>query len=260
MLPNMDRESNPKDPSAVRFVILNAPRTGSNYLCTVLDGHPDILCHHEIFNPHVVGVARHSARQEFVLGTVEERNQEPLAFLERVWQTSLGRRCVGFKLCWRQDETVLDAVLADPGVRKIVLKRKNRVKSFVSLLLARQTTEWVLYNDAPPPTARPRIRVEAIELFEHIRYNHQYYQQIESSLQTSGQRSLELFYEDLFTGTGLSSTLSFLDLPPADASALTGQCWKLTPRMLAEVISNFDEVAGALRGTELEPELLSPDF
>ena len=256
----MNRQVDAKDTPAVRFVILNAPRTGSNYLCTVLDGHPDILCHHEIFNPHVVGLARHLAKQGFALGTVAERNPDPLAFLDRVWQTSLGRKRVGFKLCWRQDETALDAVLSDSGVRKIVLKRRNRVKSFVSLLLARQTAEWVLYHDDPPPAARPRIRLEAGELFEHIHYNRQYYEQIESRLQTSGQRSLELFYEDLLAGTGLRAALSFLDLPPEDALTLRGQCWKLTPQKLADVISNFDDVAGALRGTELEPELLSHDF
>ena len=36
---------------STRFVILAAPRSGSNLLCTLLDSHPEILCHHEVFNP-----------------------------------------------------------------------------------------------------------------------------------------------------------------------------------------------------------------
>lgn len=242
----------------VRFVILNAPRTGSNYLCTLLDDHPDILCHHEIFNPHVVGVARSLAKQGFALGTVAQRNQDPLRFLELVWQTSLGRKCIGFKLCWRQDEAALAAVLADTGVRKIILKRQNRVKSFVSLLLARQTTEWVVYDDTPRPGPRPRIRVDPGELFEHIRFNDLYYAEIESSIKEPAQRSLCLLYEDVLAGPGLNSVLSFLDLPAEDAESLQGHCWKLTSQRLEDVISNFDELALAVSGTELEDELFSP--
>ena len=137
----------PDLPNVVRFVILNATRTGSNFLCTVLNSHPDILCHHEIFNPHVIGVARHLQGGDFRLGSMEERESDPVEFLDRVWRTNLDRRAVGFKMCLWQHEPAYHAVLPDPRVRKIILKRRNRVKSFVSLLLARQTGEWVVYDD-----------------------------------------------------------------------------------------------------------------
>jgi hypothetical protein len=96
----------------------------------------------------VVGVARHLQNSEFHLGTIEERERDPIEFLDRVWRRPEGRRSVGFKLCWKQNEAIFNAVLEDPGIRKIVLKRRNRIKSFVSLLLARQTGEWVIYDDA----------------------------------------------------------------------------------------------------------------
>src|SRR5262249_46467049 len=134
------------DRPATRFVILNAARTGSNYLCALLNSHDEVLCHHEIFNPHVVGVARHLQMSGFQLGTIEERERDPIAFLQRVWDTPLGRPIVGFKLCWRQHEVAYRAVLGDPSVHKIVLKRRNRVATFVSLLRARQTGEWVVYD------------------------------------------------------------------------------------------------------------------
>ena len=41
-----------------RFVILAAPRTGSNLLCTLLDAHSRILCHHEILNRAALEAAR----------------------------------------------------------------------------------------------------------------------------------------------------------------------------------------------------------
>src|SRR5436309_6083222 len=106
----------------VRFVVLNAPRTGSNYLCTVLNSHPEVLCHHEIFNPHVVGVARHLQINGFRMGTLEERERDPIAFLQRVWESGAEYTSVGFKLCWKQHEAAYRAVLHGAAVRKIVLK------------------------------------------------------------------------------------------------------------------------------------------
>ena len=243
-----------------RFVILNAPRTGSNYLCTVLNSHPDILCHHEIFNPHVVGVARHLQQSGFVLGTIEERERDPHEFLERVWRTPMGRKCVGFKLCWRQHPIALSSVLADAGVRKIVLKRRNPVKSFVSLLLARQTGEWVIYDDVPRPAPRPRIEVDVASMRETIAFNEAYYREIETTLAASGQSHLELFYEQLFSRDSREAILEFFGLPAGTEASMAGQSWKLAPASLSEVIANFDEVGAALRGTELEAHLYSQAY
>jgi LPS sulfotransferase NodH len=246
------------DTDAARFVILNAPRAGSNYLCTVLNSHPEILCHHEIFNPHVVGVARHLQLSAFVLGTIEERERDPEQFLERVWRTPMGRKCIGFKLCWRQHPAALRAVLSDLSVRKIVLKRRNQIKGFVSLVLARQTGEWVVYDDAPPPLPRPHVYIDVDTMKETLEFNRCYYEEIESTLAGSGQQYLELFYEQLFSPDCLASVLTFLGVAPDAASALSGQCRKLTPESLTEVIANFDELSRALHGTALEHDLHSP--
>lgn len=241
----------------VRFIILNAPRTGSNYLCTLLNSHPEVLCHHEIFNPHVVGVARHLQKSGFFLGTIAEREQAPVEFLERVWQTNLDRPCVGFKMCWRQNETIFHTVLTDSNVQKIILKRRNRVKSFVSLLLARQTGEWVIYQDDQPPAIRPKVHVDPATMFETMAFNSEFYGQIESALQSSGQNYLTLFYEDLFSEASLRSALVFLGVSNPDPSLLQGECWKLAPSALSDVVSNFEELGCALRGTEFEADLHS---
>jgi hypothetical protein len=42
---------NSKENQLTRFVIFAVPRTGSNWLCSLLNSHPEIICHHEIFNP-----------------------------------------------------------------------------------------------------------------------------------------------------------------------------------------------------------------
>jgi hypothetical protein len=32
------------------FCIITQPRTGSNHLCGLLNSHPEIVCHYELFN------------------------------------------------------------------------------------------------------------------------------------------------------------------------------------------------------------------
>jgi hypothetical protein len=244
----------------VRFVILNAPRTGSNYLCTLLNSHPEILCHHEIFNPHVVGVARHLQNAQFHLGTIEERERDPIEFLGRVWRLNEDRHSVGFKLCWKQNEAVFYAVLADQEIRKIVLKRRNRIKSFVSLLLARQTGEWVIYDDAAAPGARPKVHVDEEELLRHIAFNDAYYAEIESAIKQPGHLGHVLYYEDLFSEISLCGTLRFLGVAEPDPALLAGQTWKLSSTSLRDLVASFDNLENSLRGTPLEEELYSAGF
>lgn len=238
-----------------RFVILNAARTGSNYLCALLNSHPEVLCHHEIFNPHVVGVARHLQKSGYQLGTIEERERDPIAFLARVWATPHGRPVVGFKLCWRQHEPAYRAVLADASVRKLVLKRRNRVKTFVSLLRARQTGEWVVYNDDDLSANRPRIRVEPAQLHDNIAFNDAYYEEIQSTLAASGQTSFTLHYEDLWDEEMLRRTLEFLGARDTDPALLRDGTRKLIHEPLHDLVENFEELSAALAGTPLAAEL-----
>jgi hypothetical protein len=243
-----------KPPEAVRFIILNATRTGSNFLCTVLNSHPGILCHHEIFNPHVIGVARHLQDSDFRLGSMEERERDPVEFLDRVWRTDLGRAAVGFKMCLWQHQPAYDAVVPDASVRKIILKRRNRVKSFVSLLLARQTGEWVVYDDRGAPAPRPRVQVDRDALLENIALHERFYSETERALRESGQDHMLLWYEDLFLPDGIEPALAFLGAEGRPAQP-QGQTWKLAPVALRETIANFDALNEALQGSDLEAEL-----
>lgn len=244
----------PDLPKVVRFVILNATRTGSNFLCTVLNSHPDILCHHEIFNPHVIGVARHLQGSDFRLGTMAERERDPVEFLDRVWRTNLDRRAVGFKMCLWQHEPAYHAVLPDLSVRKIILKRRNRVKSFVSLLLARQTGEWVVYDDHGEPAPRPRIHVDRDELLENVALHQRFYHETEAAIRETGQDYAQLWYEDLFSPDGLDPALGLLGVEGRPALP-EGQTLKLTPVALRDTIANFDALSAQLRGSDLEAEL-----
>jgi hypothetical protein len=166
----------------------------------------------------------------------------------------LGRAAVGFKLCLWQHEPAWRAVLADQSVRKIILRRRNRVKAFVSLLLARQTGEWVVYDDRGAPGARPKVTVDRDLLLENIELHARFYRETEAWLAETGQGYAQLWYEDLFTPDGIDPALALLGLEGEPARP-EGQTWKLTPTSLRDTVENFDDLSRALRGSDLEAEL-----
>lgn len=246
--------SSPHPAAARRFAILAAPRTGSNWLCTLLDSHPQVLCHHELFNPEGIHLAQSVRRRRFALGSLAQRERDPVAFLERAWRRPCGAAAVGFKITRGQSQVVFDHLLAQSGTLKLVLERRNRVKTFVSEQLARATGHWESYpgvNLARPPA----IDVDAGELARHAELNRQFYDSLRRRLLAGGQPALWLTYEELGQPQVQRRILAFLEVAPG--SRLAPATRKQTPRDLRRVIANFDDLARQLAGTPLAAELAS---
>jgi LPS sulfotransferase NodH len=244
---------------STRFVILAAPRSGSNMLCTYLNSHSEILCHHEIFNPNGIFYALHLRSTSFSLGTVEERDNDPLAFLNRVWLADFGHRCVGFKLTQRQNEAVFYSVLRDAAVKKIILHRKNRIKRFVSFLIAEKTGEWEAYGQRDRRERPTKVEVDLSDLYNHIELNNAYYSEVEDALRSSDQPFLSIAYEELLTGAIKEQLLQFLGVA-INVEALKVQSVKQNSHDLRDLISNFSELEMSLFGSDLEAELHSLRF
>ena len=96
-----------------------------------------------------------------------------------------------------QNEQALANVLADPGVHKIVLKRKNRIKTYVSSLIAEQSGQWEVYSDADLIEPRPKVELSVSDVRRHMAENEAHYSQIKNVLQCSAQNALAVAYEDL---------------------------------------------------------------
>jgi LPS sulfotransferase NodH len=245
-----------------RFVILTLPRTGGNYLCSLLNAHPEILCHHEVFNASGIFCSLDlRSRSAYYFGTLEERDRDPLGFLARLWNRSFGRPVVGVKFCRGQNRAAFEALLKDTGVRKIVMRRRNRVKTYVSEMLAQLTGEWESYPGVRPAGEPLQVPVPAAGLFRYVEHNQTYYDDIEGRLAASGQESVTVDYEDLFAAGPevLERVLRFLAVA-TEGSALTGATRKQNSSDLRQLIANFDQLAEALRGTELESELHAIDL
>ncbi|MCF6436109.1 sulfotransferase [Pseudoalteromonas sp. MMG022] len=222
-----------------RFVILSAPRSGSNMLCTMLQSHPDILCHHEIFNPNGLFYALPLRTSEFSLADgIQHRDAQPLRCLSRLWQSNLGHKAVGFKMTHCQNQTVFSHLLHDSGIKKIILERRNQLKVHVSKLIAEQSGVWEDYSTLPPH-ARCQVKVDIEQLQTDIALNQSYYQQIRDTLHLCGQDWCEVEYEAINTPSQRRLMLEFLNL---DNVPLVAQSRKQTPKDLSEVIVNYQEL------------------
>jgi LPS sulfotransferase NodH len=241
----------------IRFVIFAAPRTGSNMLCTMLNSHPDILCHHELFNPNGIFVALHLRDTDFSLGSIEQRQQSHTAFLENVWANAGAVNCAGLKLTHKQHEPAFELLLRDPSVHKIVLRRRNRVKTYVSHLVSEQSMQWEVYDTAELE-ARPKVTVDLVKLNARVTHDEEYHAYLEKVLRDTNQPSIEVYYEQLRESDEQVRLLQFLK-QSTDFGTLSIASVKQNPAALKDMVENFDELAAALKGTDLESDLYTLD-
>ena len=230
-----------------RFVILAARRSGSNLLCSLLGSHPDVRCHHELFNPSGIFTALDERDDATPADALAARDRDPLGFLDRVWRDARGAQALGFKMTPDQAPGVLAHVLGDTGIAKIVLRRHNPLRQLVSERIADATGRWEAYDDAPP-LARPRVHVDAVELVEHAARVDAFHAGIDAALLRSGQSSLSLRYEWLFDPDEQARLLAFLGLRP---QPLRTRSVHQNPEPLDRLLANAPALRNALAGTPL---------
>jgi hypothetical protein len=154
-----------------------------------------------------------------------------------------------------QNETVMRSLLEDYGVLKIVLYRRNRLKTYVSELIARQTNRWEVYAGDEQLTDIPRIRIDIGSLKEHADLNQRFYAEINETLKATQQPCLEMVYENIFSGSEHVRLLDFLGVK-ATQMRLAHSSIKQNDNDLRTLIENFQELELALEGSEYLAELL----
>jgi len=228
-------------------VIATHPRTGSNWLCGVLNSHPEILCHYEVLHPKAVYYALTYPETRF-RPAVEERDADPRRFVDDLFARDFGHAAVGLKLMYGHDPEVSGELLRDPAVRTIVLRRENRVRVFLSAKRATRAGKFtqVSYDGIP-------IELDPAELCEFCREYDAYFEWVDE--QVAGQDVLRLSYERLFDAGVVAGVLEFLGVTRVEESSLRALHRRQSFDSLREAIANFAELARALAGTELAADL-----
>lgn len=238
---------------AARFVILAVPRSGSNMLCAMLGSHPSILCHHEVFNPKGIRVALELRNTIFSLGTVARRDRDPRAFLRSVWTNSHGYPCVGFKMTYRQNEVAFRELFDDAMVAKIVLRRRNRLKTYVSGEISQKLGEWEVYDREQLARRRPRVHVDPARFLERVAFDEAFYHDVRIRLRNSRDRWMEVVYEDLVAVDTHRALMRFLSV--AEMARLQCRSVKQNSTDLRELVENYDDLVPVFAGTPFEAEL-----
>jgi LPS sulfotransferase NodH len=233
------------------FVIVCTGRTGSNLLASSLDSHPDIICHHEVFNHEGIHVSLSFGGPQVPFGTVEDRNRRPWDFISRVYSLTYGSRAVGFKI--GPDSLfnpVLLSLLLNRRVRKIVLHRHELLHVYTSTLIAQQTHIWSETGKAESKQ-QPSIEVNPARFVRFVRRRRLFYWIVDAIISATRQPHMKISYEEFtLDPTAVKRTLEFLGVDPDQP--LSACTVKQNSSRLADRITNYTELCEALRGTQME--------
>ena len=134
-----------------RFLIMGLPRSGTTYLMTLLNSHPNAYCSGEQFNPHAI-VGIEAAERVDDLKAVIARDHDPIGFFEGFFarHATPGRHLVGFKFMIGHNVRVLDHIARSPDIKLIHVYRDNKLAQVSSLIKALETQEWATTHPTAP--------------------------------------------------------------------------------------------------------------
>ena len=254
-----------------RFVIFTQPRSGSNLLCGMLNSHPEILCHHEIFNPKRIYYSKdfhelladreQTSRKDLIKGklglmTLRQRKLNPERFMFEIWKNNFGHKAVGFNLFPTHIPNASMSLIKDNNVKKIILTRRNKLKCYVSLLIARKTGVWDSYNLSKTKD-NVSVSVNAAKLLKWSLKRDRYFENLSKKIIDLEQEFLEISYEDLTNEKSESVKSNLLEFIGVNLNTecLETPLRKQNSNNLKELIANFSELKHNLHGTELESYL-----
>jgi hypothetical protein len=279
----MAEESEPRGRSTdyVRFIIVSGARTGSHMLAQALNSSPHITCFREVFNGRLdfvqFGVEGYD---DFRSADIALRKNDPIRFLhERVFCRHPEEiRAVGFKFHYGHHwdfPGLLDALVEDRDIKVLHLRRRNALRTLVSLKFAEKTGIWLEAEtkatranllkalrhpfkaagrvrrslqrpDQPKARPRPRVAVSPEELLEFTVQMNMRAKSFDELFQQ--HPSMTVFYEDLVDQpeTAYGRAQTFLGVEPA---SLTVTLRRQNPEPLRELIENYDELYAALKDT-----------
>lgn len=238
-----------------KFVILFTGRSGSGLLCDLLDSHPDIKCYTELFMSPLLPAQVDEWSLDQIENYFADRDDNPAKFLSSVWQRNAGKSIVGFKLKKDQHPDAETLLLKDRTVTKVVLRRKNFLRQYVSYLIGRQTKQYVLHTGHSKRSAK--VRFDPTEFTKYCEENDRYFSSVVDTLERTGQEFIELYYEDFENASDRQDALTPLmnALGVTSSASLKTSFIKQNPEPLDQIVENYDEVYDALKDSDYAPFL-----
>jgi hypothetical protein len=234
------------------FVIFAEMRTGSNYLEATLNDLPDLNCLGEVYNPTFVG---HHNTFEMHGIDMNRREEKPLDLLDAILGNA-GDALPGFRFFHDHDPRVLDRILPDPRIAKVILTR-NPLESYVSRRIATETGQWRLTDMKHQKSAKVEFRLWE---FESMLEDLQSFQiRLQRGLQTTGQAAFYIRYEDINNVEVVNGLARFLGSTHA-LEATNSKLKKQNPSDLSQKVENYDHMVRSLARLDRFDLSRTPNF
>ncbi|CAM6094740.1 unnamed protein product [Calypogeia fissa] len=244
------------------FVILSMQRSGSGWFETLLNDHPNISSHGEVF-------AAKERRENF---TTIKQTLDTVYNLD--WQSSAVKddctSAVGHK--WMLNQGVMEYhrevadYYKDKGVSVVILLRRNLLKRLISILANAYDKKMKPLNGTHkshvhlPEEAKVLAEYKPTINGKHLQANLRRVQEITGDALHffDSTRLIKVYYEDLVKDPKkVLEVQSFLGVPPRD---LSSKQVKIHTKPLREQIENWEEVLKRLKGTPFESFLGDTDY
>jgi LPS sulfotransferase NodH len=239
-----------------QFIILSAPRSGTNFLRSALNRHSQIFVFGELFRfPNKIGWDFWAFNNLPLMNSkdmISLVNLSPDKFIKNhVFApppypfTSIGFKIFYFHNRNQQGIKVWEYLKKDKNIKVIHLRRNNMLKTFLSHRRALQTEKWI-------DILGRKLSPQAIFLDPHDCRN--YFQRMtkwedENDNRFSHHHKLDICYENMISNREyeLSRIQSFLNV---DTKHIIPSTVKQTKREISDDIKNYEELERFFRGTE----------
>ncbi|MCZ4093177.1 sulfotransferase [Sinorhizobium psoraleae] len=219
------------------FAILGMPRTGTHYLEALLNEHPNVLSNGELLNPYD---ANWPDKDRLLRS---DRELLELAYLHCTARKEKVTH-VGCKINepqFKERPGFLCELARWPGLKVILVARKNTLESLRSLVQARRSGHWLKFSSDKDMAPPPRVRLSIAECETYFKTTEDFHAQVQSSFAYSNTLTIE--YEGLLGDPAghLATICDFLGVAPLQHSGEV-LIKRQEQRSLNETLENFHEL------------------
>jgi tetratricopeptide (TPR) repeat protein len=252
-----------------KFVLVATQRSGTVFFESVINSHPHIYCYPEIllslsyqqeWNFYHFWLEKVKQDESNITHPAMLRNFE--LYLNHIFNNVPGKKAIGIDIKYDQFPQILNIfyTLKKNDVKIIHLVRKNVLKTYISSVLNwnKRSLNRLAHSTKEVPSVKVKIKLGnyLVQELERRKNEIAHYRNF---FHKNKFKCLEINYEDFFDNSNsesstivspvLNQIYEFLCIKEKRYD-LTTDLKKTNPNKLAELIENYDEVAGFLSGTE----------